>query len=305
MPVEPRVCPHCKKAFYAHAEGGRVKCFHCGYVLHDRRNVRRFRREVDFLFYYKGARYSASLMDYSHGGISMAYKGLALTKNEALEIDIDELNIHARAKTVWSKRLPGSISVSGLKLVSFILVLITCAFLAGSPALGAEAARKDPEYVIGPEDVLEISVWKNEDLSKVVTVRPDGKISLPLIGDVTAKGLTPTELTDAIVVKLKEYQKTVVVSVIVNGINSYKIFVFGDVNTPGAYTLKRRTTLLQAIAMAGGFNQFASKNSIVVVRETPDGGTKKINVRIDDIIYKDDSAGRNIILKPGDTIFVP
>ncbi len=160
------------------------------------------------------------------------------------------------------------------------------------------------KYFIGPEDVLEISVWKNEDLSRVTTVRPDGMIALPLIGDVQAAGLTPEELRKAIVNKLKEYQETVVVSVIVQEVNSFKVFIMGEVAAPGTYTLKRNTTILQAIAMAGGFTEYASRNDIVLIRERSGGSEEeeKIDIRFKDIIHKQH---KNLLLRPGDTIFVP
>lgn len=168
------------------------------------------------------------------------------------------------------------------------------------------AAAQDPGYIIGIEDVLEISVWKNPDLSKTVSVRPDGMISLPLIDDIKAAGLTPGQLRDAITERLKEYQETVVTSVIVQEVRSYRIFVLGEVLNPGTYTMMRRTTVLQAIALAGGFNQFASKNKIVLVRERS-GALKpeKINIRFDDIIDADEKTDKNLMLRPGDTIFVP
>jgi polysaccharide export outer membrane protein len=183
------------------------------------------------------------------------------------------------------------------------------------PELKADDSSRSPkeisgsdtsEYLIGIEDILEISVWKNNELSKQVTVRPDGMISLPLIGDVLAAGQTPDELQKVIVKRLKEYQETVVVSVIVLNVNSYRIFVLGEVAKPGLLTLKRKTTLLQAIALAGGFNQFASKNKITVIRERSSGDTKeeKIMIRFDDII-NDSKLDTNIFLKSGDTIFVP
>ena len=161
-------------------------------------------------------------------------------------------------------------------------------------------------YLIGPEDILEISVWKNAELSKVVNVRPDGFISLPLIGDVQAAGLTPDQLRLEIVHALKEYQESVVVSVIVQNVLSYNIFILGEVANQGPYTLKRKTTLLQALAIAGGFNQFASKNKIIVIRKKNDGSGEftKIKIRFDDIIKKADST-MNLVLQPGDTIFVP
>lgn len=168
------------------------------------------------------------------------------------------------------------------------------------------AAAQDPDYIIGIEDVLEISVWKNPDLSKTVSVRPDGMISMPLMGDIRAAGLTPGQLRDSITERLKEYQETVVTSVIVQEVRSYRIFVLGEVLNPGTYTMMRRTTVLQAIALAGGFNQFASKNKIVLVREKS-GALKpeKISIRFDDIVDSDEKTDKNLILKPGDTIFVP
>lgn len=177
---------------------------------------------------------------------------------------------------------------------------------ATPPAPGGARAER-PLYVIGPEDVLEISVWKNADLSKVVTVRPDGKISLPLVGDLMAAGRTPEELRDALAARLSEYQKTVVVSVIVQDVKSYRIYMVGEVRSPGVFNLKSKTTVLQAIAMAGGFTQFASKNKILVIREKPGaaGGSEKIRVRYDDIVDRKVFSDNNLTLVPGDTIIVP
>jgi polysaccharide export outer membrane protein len=165
--------------------------------------------------------------------------------------------------------------------------------------------RMDDSYVIGPEDVLEVSVWKNNDLSKTVKVRPDGQISLPLIGDVKASGLTPTQLKDSIASKLKEYKETPMVSVIVQEINSYNIFVMGEVAHPGKYNLKSNTTFLQALSMAGGFTAYASKNKILLMRQDPKTmAVTEIRVKYDEVI-----SGRNpqrdILLKPNDTIVVP
>ncbi|MCK5504482.1 MAG: polysaccharide biosynthesis/export family protein [Thermodesulfovibrionia bacterium] len=169
-----------------------------------------------------------------------------------------------------------------------------------------EVISDSPEYVIGAEDVLEVSVWKNPDLSKVVIVRPDGKISLPLIGDVKADGLTPITLQNDIAEKLKKYQDTAIISVTVQEINSYKIFMLGEVMTPGMYIIKRKTSVLQAIALAGGFNQFASKKKVLVIREAGNKFKKeKISVSFDDIVNPKKNDDQNLILRPGDTIFVP
>lgn len=171
----------------------------------------------------------------------------------------------------------------------------------------SEGEPQVKEYVIGPEDVLEVSVWKNPDLTREVNVRPDGKISLPLIGDVQAAGRTADELRKTILERVKEYQENAVVSIIVKTINSYKIYVLGEVMKPGLYTLKAKTTLLQAIALAGGFTQFASKNKIVVVRErvTDSNEKEKITVRFDDIVDPSKEWDMAMFLRSGDTIFVP
>src|SRR2546427_4186697 len=174
----------------------------------------------------------------------------------------------------------------------------------------AKAAEKSPlivtqDYIIGPEDVLEISVWKNQDLSKVVAVRPDGRISLPLIGEVNAVGKTPAQLTEEISAKLKEYKENPQVSIVVKEVNSYSVFVLGEVAKPGRYLLKSKTTLLQGITIAGGFTQMAARNKLVVFRFRVNGsGEEKIKASYDDIVLRDGSL-QNIELKPGDTLVVP
>ena len=161
------------------------------------------------------------------------------------------------------------------------------------------------DYTIGPEDVLEITVWRNADLSKVVAVRPDGRISLPLIGDVGAAGRTAAQLAEAISEKLKEFKENPQVSIVVKEVNSYAIYVLGEVSKPGKYPLKSKTTLLQAITLASGFTPAAARNKIVVFRFGEHGGKDiKIKASYDDIIMRDESP-QNIQLTPGDTIVVP
>ncbi len=194
--------------------------------------------------------------------------------------------------------------------LAFLLLVSSLTIIASRPAEAAEQGAGDEiasqaDYVIGADDILEVSVWKNAELSKIVTVRPDGKISLPLLGDMQASGLTPDQLRAFIIAKLKEYKENAVVSVIVQTVNSYRIFIVGDVVSPGTYQLKSKTSVLQAISLAGGFNQFASKNSIVVIRPKDGGaGEERFTIRFKDIVYND-RPGTNMILKPGDTIFVP
>lgn len=162
-----------------------------------------------------------------------------------------------------------------------------------------------PEYIIGPEDILEITVWKNADLSKQVQVRPDGRISLPLLGDISAVAKTPVQLTEEISVGLRAYMENPTISILVKEVNSYQIYVLGEVNKPGKFPLKSKTTLLQGITVAGGFTPMAARNKIVIFRFSKDGeGLTKLKASYDDIVVRDGSI-QNMELKPGDQIVVP
>jgi len=162
-----------------------------------------------------------------------------------------------------------------------------------------------PDYIIGPEDILEITVWKNADLSKQVQVRPDGRISLPLLGDISAVAKTPVQLTEEISAGLRAYMENPTISLLVKEVNSYQIYVLGEVNKPGKYPLKSKTTLLQGITVAGGFTAMAARNKIVVFRFSKDGeGLTKLKASYDDIVVRDGSV-QNMELKPGDQIVVP
>jgi len=161
------------------------------------------------------------------------------------------------------------------------------------------------EYIIGAEDVLEITVWKNADLSKVAQVRPDGKISLPIIRDIMAVGKTPSQLAEEVTNKLKEYVQTPVVAVSVKEVNSSNIFVLGEVKSPGKYPLKSRTTLLQGITIAGGFTSGAARNQMVIFRFTESAtGMKRLTASYDDIVLSG-VITENFELKSGDTVVVP
>lgn len=160
------------------------------------------------------------------------------------------------------------------------------------------------EYLIGPEDVVEVMVWKNADLSRTTSVRPDGKISLPLIGDIQAAGLTAEQLRGSIAESLQSYYKEPPqISVILQQINSYAIYVLGEVRSPGKYVVKTDTTFLQAVTLAGGFTEFASKNRIVIRRREGE----RLQESSMGIKYAEVIAGRqrNILLRPGDTIIIP
>lgn len=164
------------------------------------------------------------------------------------------------------------------------------------------------EFLLGPEDILEIHVWHNKDLSRNVVVRPDGMISLPLIGDMQAAGMTASELSKTLASRLVEYMADPTVSVHVKQVNSYFVYVLGEVTKPGKLPLKSYTTVLQAISMAGGFTQFASKNNIKVIRVIKDGqyGPKEIRIPLeyDDLVSGSGTPG-NFILMSGDTIIIP
>jgi polysaccharide export outer membrane protein len=164
-------------------------------------------------------------------------------------------------------------------------------------------ATTDPAYVIGPEDVLDINVWKEPDVSRVVPVRPDGRISLPLINDVQAAGLSPQELGGMVTEKLRKYFNDPQVTVIVTAINSQRIFVVGEVLRAGAFPLIPGMTVLQALSSAGGFTTFADVKKIHVMR-LRDGKNIELPFNYRDVL-KGDNPSQNIKLEAGDTVVVP
>jgi len=176
------------------------------------------------------------------------------------------------------------------------------------PDVMVPAGPPQEGFVLGPEDVIEVVVWKTPELSRQVVIRPDGKISLALIGDVVASGLTAEQLAKTIAGKYKAVKENPSVSVNVIEVNSYYVFLVGEVIKPGKLQLKSYTTILQAISLAEGFTQFASRNSIMVVRTTrdEDGKHKEIRIplRYSDLI-SEEGAVYNLTLKSGDTVVVP
>ncbi len=163
--------------------------------------------------------------------------------------------------------------------------------------------KTDSTYKIGAGDVLTIQVWREPTLSGQFTVRPDGKITFPLLNDVDAEGLTPLELKSALEKGLSKFISSPVVTVGVQEVNSKNIYVLGKVNTPGKYPLTSETTVLQAIAEAGGLAEWAKGDDIVILRKK-DG--KQIKLEFDyDEVSKGKHLEQNIYLKPGDTIVVP
>lgn len=168
----------------------------------------------------------------------------------------------------------------------------------------ANAVTPPTDYVIGPEDVLAIVFWREKDLSvDQVVVRPDGMITLPLLNDVKAAGLTPDQLRARVMEAANRFVEDPNATVVVKQINSRKVFITGEVSKPGIYPLTAPTTVLQALAIAGGLSPYADEKNIVVMRVD---GTDTKNFKFN---YKDVSKGKslqqNILLKPGDTIIVP
>jgi polysaccharide export outer membrane protein len=172
------------------------------------------------------------------------------------------------------------------------------------PGDGPKAAHSDSSYVIGANDVLAINVWKEPDISRSVPVRSDGKISLPLVGELQAGGQTPRQLEEEITKRLQSYISEPEVTVIVTDSKSQKVNILGMVARPGAYLLTSSTTVLDAIAMAGGFKDFAKQKSIYVLRQAPDGTQTRIPFNYKDVI-KGKNPEQNTRLQAGDTVVVP
>ena len=199
----------------------------------------------------------------------------------------------ASAGSMWAaqkKNVPGTATNNG-------------ASSAGDSKTSATPATTDPTYVIGPEDVLDINVWKEPDVSRVVPVRPDGKISLPLINDVQAAGTTPQQLAGNVTEKLRKYLNDPQVTVIVTMINSQRVYVVGEVLRAGAFPLIPGMTVLQALSSAGGFTAFANVKNVHVMR-LRNGKHLELPFNYRDVL-KGDNPDQNIQLEPGDTVVVP
>ncbi len=197
-----------------------------------------------------------------------------------------------------------------LWLRATVAVLMLSLGVQGCSTLVAQEREYETpsEFRLGPEDVLEIAVWKNQDLTKTVAIRPDGLISMPIIGDVQASGLSANELAQRIAERLKQFVQNPSVSVNVKELNSYSVYVMGEVAKPGKFQLKSYVTVLQAVSMAGGFTEYAKKNKMQVVRTVSNGNHKvresHIPIRYEELVAGKSEAG-NIILLSGDTVVVP
>jgi len=201
--------------------------------------------------------------------------------------------------------LRGWVTATGLVLSLIVTGLAAAQEQPRAPAraLGSGAVGMPGEYKVGPDDVLDIAVWNNATVSRAVPVRPDGKISLPLLNDVPVAGLTPMQLRDVLTKKLAEFMPSPEVSVIVREVRSFNISVVGEIRNPGRYELKGRTTVLDALARAGPFNDFASRGRIFVLR--PNGvAVKRIPFNYGKVIAAD-AEHENFVLQPGDIVVVP
>ena len=190
-----------------------------------------------------------------------------------------------------------------LMLMAYSSLFLQLAESASESNQQPPAMRMESNFIIGAEDVLEIVVWKEPELSKTIPVRPDGKILLPLVNEVQAAGKTPAELQADLTQLFSKYFEEVSVAVIVKEINSHKFFILGKVKNPGAYKTGSDVTIIQAISMAGGFVEFADTQDIRVFHKGADQN-KPIRIKYKKIISGKDPA-QNIIIQPGDTIVVP
>jgi polysaccharide biosynthesis/export protein len=182
-----------------------------------------------------------------------------------------------------------------------VLLAAVAALLLGREAIGL---AQDPHYVIGPDDVLSVVFWRDKDMSQDVVVRPDGKISLPLVNDVQAGGLTPSQLRDSIKDAARRFVEDPSVTVVVKQINSRKVFITGEIEKPGPYPINGPTSVMQLISLAGGLKEYTDGKRILIMR-TDKGGRKVARL----FNYREVLAGKNleqnIDLEPGDTVVVP
>ena len=204
------------------------------------------------------------------------------------------------------RKLLISTGIVGLWLIS---IFVPVAFaqedkeVLSKKQVQAEVAADSDRYVIGSEDVLYIHVWKEETLSKTVSVRNDGKISMPLIDEIQAAGLTPLQLKEILTQRLKEFLEIPNVTVVVMEANSFKVYISGQIKSPGVYRLRSETTLAQIISIAGGLGEWANESKIVIIRKE-NGKEKRFTINYKKIV-KGKDLNSNILLKTGDTIIVP
>jgi polysaccharide biosynthesis/export protein len=197
-------------------------------------------------------------------------------------------------------------------VIKIDLMLITVALASAASLAGAQSAAPEkapaanaasvaePGYRLGPEDVIEVFVWKEPELTASATVRPDGRISMPLVGEIVAAGKTPGELQTEIARGLVDFVTEPVVTVIVKEVRSPQVSVLGEVRKPGRYRIAQSSTVLDAIAMGGGFTDYAHRGRVVVLRQGK-GGVQRIEVDVDRLVRRGEVP---LALRPGDTVYV-
>jgi len=205
-------------------------------------------------------------------------------RSHTIEVDMRRNN--------WKK--PASLTL----LLTISAALVTAADVLKPPS---KTTSGEVEYRLGPEDVLDVFVWKEPELTTTVVVRPDGRISLPLANELEASGKTAAELQQEITARLSKYVVQPMVNVMVKQVNSLKISVLGEVRRPDVYRIKNRVTVLDAIAMAGGFTDLARPNKVIVLRNTL-AGPQRIKVNIKQLV--DDQSGAPLYLQTLDTVYV-
>jgi len=195
-----------------------------------------------------------------------------------------------------------------MKLTALSTIVFMSLFLAGAAVAQQASTTSDvpgyggTEFRLGPDDVIEVFVWKEPELSTTVVVRPDGKVSLPLIGELPTSGKTAVDLQKEIAQRLTQYISEPVVNVMVKEVNSAKVSVLGEVKTPGIYKIKDRATVLDVIALAGGFTEYAKRNKVTIIRPASSGEQKRIMLNVDDQIKN--SKGDLFYILPYDKIYV-
>jgi polysaccharide export outer membrane protein len=180
---------------------------------------------------------------------------------------------------------------------------------AGDPAGAAGSVAKkeseeDNSFIIGPDDMLAVSVWKEPEISRSIPVRSDGKITLPLVGEIQAGGQTPRQLQMAIATRLQNYISEPEVTVMVQEVRSQRFNILGQVAKPGSYLISNSARVLDAIAVAGGFRDFAKKKSIYVLRQNGSGQQSRLPFNYAEVV-KGKKPEQNVELKPHDTVVVP
>jgi polysaccharide export outer membrane protein len=212
------------------------------------------------------------------------------------------------------KKLLGG-SMGKVALRAALAAALACGLLQSAPAIASTGSQDQAEkapapkphddtFVIGPDDVLSINVWKEQDLTRSIPVRSDGRISLPLVGELQAAGKTPAQLELEIAERLRNYITDPEVTVMVEQINSKKFNILGQVGHPGSYSLELAPTVVDAIALAGGFKDFAKQKGVYILRQNANGTQQRISFNYKDFIHGKDRA-QNIRLEAHDTIIVP